>query len=90
MKISKLTAGFALSVVTTLLMGLLMGTGGGIFFFLLMLALILVVGARFAISVHDDREVAEDARRGQQVRKRNRGARCFGGRSSCGRQAVQA
>ena len=56
MKISKLTAGFALSVVTTLLMGLLMGTGGGIFFFLLVLALILVVGARFAISVHDDTE----------------------------------
>ena len=32
------------------------GHGWGIFFFLLMLALILVVGARFAISVHDDTE----------------------------------
>jgi hypothetical protein len=56
MKISKLTAGLALSVVTTLLMGLLMGTSGEIVVFLLMLALILLVGARFAISAHDDNE----------------------------------
>src|SRR5262245_11732986 len=54
MKISKLTAAFGLSVVTALVMGLLSAVGGGIAVFLLMLALILMTGARVALSVHDD------------------------------------
>jgi hypothetical protein len=37
-------------------MALLMGTSGWIVWFLLMVALILVVGARFALAVQDDNE----------------------------------
>jgi len=54
MKISKRTAVLALSLLTTLLMGLSMGSGGAFVWFILLPALMLVVGVRFAFLAHED------------------------------------